>query len=66
MNIIQKLGGSLEVAYGTKVHQISVDRWAKEGIPPKHWQWFIEQGVSAEELYKFNQERRATDETTSN
>lgn len=52
--IFETAGGTLEIAYNLKVHQASVDRWKKDGIPEKHWQYFVGKGITPQEIYDAN------------
>lgn len=58
MDILNKVGGTLEIAYNLKIHQVTIERWRKIGIPEKHWGWFVGKGIAVEDLYKFNQDCR--------
>ena len=65
-NILERCGGTLEVAYRLKIHQLSVERWKKNGIPEEHWGLIKELGdVTVNELHKANQGIR-NDSKTNN
>lgn len=36
--VIENAGGSLKLAYELKLHQYTVERWKKHGIPIRYWE----------------------------
>lgn len=53
--IVEKLGGGAKSAVRFNVHQYTIDRWCKTGIPLKYWDDIIaETGVKASDLYTAN------------
>ena len=52
---IEKAGGATALAARLHVHQFTVDRWRKNGIPMKYWEPLIETfGTTPAELYLLN------------
>lgn len=45
-DLIEKAGGSLKIAYDIGVHQYTVLRWRKHGVPKKYFPYFEKRGVS--------------------
>lgn len=56
LEIIEKCGGSLEIAYKLKLSQAYVSsKWPQRGIPLKYWEdLMLIGGLSIEELWRAN------------
>lgn len=51
-DLLESVGGAARLAARLEIHQFTVDRWIKNGIPVKYWEQIIKlSGVSAETLY---------------
>lgn len=58
--IIENAGGSIKLAYELNVHQYTIERWKRFGIPPKYWSFLQKKyGVTASELLNMNEKIRA-------
>ena len=59
-DLLESLGGAARLASRLDIHQFTVDRWIKNGIPVKYWEQIIKlSGVSAETLYIISRKANA-------
>lgn len=54
--IFKRLGGPTQVALDLKCHQFTIERWRKQGIPQKHWDFLLRKlkDISVADLYTIN------------
>jgi len=54
-NLLTSLGGSCKLALRLGVHQFTVERWARQGIPLKYWDTLIKLcDITPAELFAIN------------
>ena len=51
-SFLEKAGGVFSICYDLEVSQSAVSRWKRRGIPLDYWPYFIDKGVSLEQLYE--------------
>jgi len=55
-DLIDKVGGAKQLAILLDLHQFTVQRWLKSGVPQYHWSRLIKLlGVSANELFEMTE-----------
>lgn len=55
-DLLESVGGAARLAARLKIHQFTVDRWIKNGVPVKYWKQIMElSGASPEVLYSVSQ-----------
>lgn len=54
--LFNKAGGAWKLAGEYNVHQFTVERWARNGIPPKYWMPLIKKyRITLEQIEQINQ-----------